>query len=267
MNKDSILFFLPMSPKMGQIYENDVNPTHQIRTKHTFKIVPPISYVNSYQCYQVLGVKNDASFKEIKSAYRQLVLQFHPDKNMSETDGKKFKMVTEAYQFLKKEHKRTHADNPKTKYSEKNSTPYDYTRNSWGARSTDRSPQEDWAKYTRQTESAYQDFWKYYEKTFWENYEKIRSGASRADPEPIEQEKETLVSVNVDHGRCIACCSCETIAPTVFAVDKTAKVNPKSHVINERGAKCEKILDAAQTCPTKAISVKEKETEIPLYPW
>ena len=225
--------------------------------------------MNSYQCYQVLGVKNDATFKEIKSAYRQLVLQFHPDKNMSESDGKKFKMVTEAYQFLKKENKRMHQTGPKnTKYSDKNSKDYDFNskQQSWGARPDDRSPQEDWSRYTRQTESAYQDFWKYYEKTFWEYYEKVRS-ESKVEPEPIEQEKETLVSVNVDHGRCIACCSCETIAPSVFAVDKTAKVNPKSHVINEQGAKCEKILDAAQTCPTKAISVKEKETEIPLYPW
>ena len=225
--------------------------------------------MNSYQCYQVLGVKNDATFKEIKSAYRQLVLQFHPDKNMSETDGKKFKMVTEAYQFLKKENKRTHQNISNTsKYTDKNSKKYDFNskQQSWGARPDDRSPQEDWSKYTRQTESAYQDFWKYYEKTFWEYYEKVRS-ESKVEPEPIEQEKETLVSVNVDHGRCIACCSCETIAPTVFAVDKNAKVNPKSHVINEQGAKCEKILDAAQTCPTKAISVKEKETEIPLYPW
>jgi ferredoxin len=217
-----------------------------------------------------LGIKNDATFKEIKSAYRQLVLQFHPDKNMSETDGKKFKIVTEAYQFLKKEHKRTHlTDSKTTKYSGKNSKEYDFNSNkqSWGARPNDRTPQEDWSRYTRQTENAYQDFWKYYEKTFWEYYEKARSEASKVEAEPIEQEKEIIVSVNVDHGRCIACCSCETIAPTVFAVDKTARVNPKSHVINERGAKSEKILDAAQTCPTKAISVKDKESERSLYPW
>ena len=226
--------------------------------------------MNSYQCYQVLGIKNDASFKEIKSAYRQLVLQFHPDKNMSETDGKKFKVVTEAYQFLKKENKRTHQTSSNTtKYSGKNSKEYDFDshKRSWGARPNDRSPEEDWGRYTRQTENAYQDFWKYYEKTFWENYEKVRSNSSKVEAEPIEPEKEILVSVKVDPGRCIACCSCETIAPTVFAVDKNARVNPKSHVINERGAKCEKILDAAQTCPTKAISVKDKETEKSLYPW
>jgi DnaJ-class molecular chaperone len=228
--------------------------------------------VNSYQCYQVLGIKNDASFKEIKSTYRQLVLQFHPDKNMSETDGKKFKMVTEAYQFLKKEHKRTHqtsASKNTWKYASKNSNKeydFDSHKQSWGARTNDRSPEEDWSRYTRQTENAYQDFWKYYEKTFWEYYEKVRSDP-KVEPEPIEQEKETLVSVSVDPSRCIACCSCETIAPSVFAVDKNVNVNPKSHVINEQGAKCEKILDAAQTCPTKAISVKDKESEKSLYPW
>src|SRR5256885_16690227 len=101
--------------------------------------------MNNYQCYQVLGVKNDASFKEIKSAYRQLVLQFHPDKNMSESDGKKFKMVTEAYQFLKKENKRTHQNSSNTsKYIDKNSKKYDFnSKQSWGARSSDRTSQED----------------------------------------------------------------------------------------------------------------------------
>jgi DnaJ-class molecular chaperone len=230
--------------------------------------------MNSYQCSQILGVKNDASFKEIKSAYRQLVLQFHPDKNTSEGDGKRFKTVAEAYQFLKAEHKRiTHktSDSRNTsKYAGKNSNKeydFDSHKQSWGARPNDRSPEEDWSKYTRQTENAYQDFWKYYEKTFWENYEKVRSESSKVEPEPIKQEKEALVSVNVDPSRCIACCSCETIASSVFAVDKNVKVNPKSHVINERGARLEKILDAAQTCPTKAISVKDKESERSLYPW
>ncbi|TSA17373.1 MAG: molecular chaperone DnaJ [Nitrosopumilales archaeon] len=229
--------------------------------------------MNSYQCYQILGVKNDASFKEIKSAYRQLALKFHPDKNMSEDDGKRFKMVAEAYQFLKTEHKRithkTHDSRNTSEYTGKNpNKEYDFNsqKQSWGARPGDRSPEEDWSRYTKQTENAYQDFWKYYEKTFWENYEKIRSD-SKVEPEPIEQEKETLVSVDVDPSRCIACCSCETIAPSVFAVDKNVQVNPKSHVINERGAKFEKILDAAQTCPTKAISVKDKESERLLYPW
>jgi ferredoxin len=57
------------------------------------------------------------------------------------------------------------------------------------------------------------------------------------------------------------------IVPTVFHVERNVKINPKSKVINEQGAKSEKILDAAQTCPTKAISVTDRESCRRLYPW
>ena len=38
-------------------------------------------------------------------------------------------------------------------------------------------------------------------------------------------------------------------------------MNPKSHVYNERGAGCNKIMNAAETCPTKAINVEDKDTK------
>lgn len=232
--------------------------------------------MNSFQCYQVLGVKNDAPFKEVKSAYRTLALQLHPDKNTSERDGKKFKMITEAYQILRTEYKKTisktHNSHDSWKYTEKNSN-NDYTfnskkKNSWGAKHTDKPPEQDWSKYTRYTESAYQDFWRYYEKVFWENYEKAKGETIKVEeseePEiPIEQK----VDASVDKSLCIGCCSCETIAPNVFSVDKTTRTNPKSHVYNSAGAPAEKILDAAQTCPTKAISVTDKESQRRLFPW
>ena len=235
--------------------------------------------MNSFQCYQILGLKNDTSFKEVKSTYRTLALQLHPDKNTSEKDGKKFKMITEAYQFLRMEYKRT--INPKMhgstndnswKYSERNSDK-DYTFNSkkkhwWGAKPTDKPPEEDWGRYTRHTESAYQDFWRYYEKVFWENYERRRGETVKVDEfEQPEAKKEQQVNADVDKSRCIGCCSCETIAPKVFSVDKYARTNPKSHVINSAGASAEKILDAAQTCPTKAISVTDVESKKQLFPW
>lgn len=230
--------------------------------------------MNNFQCYQVLGVQNDASFKEIKSAYRTLALQLHPDKNISEKDGKKFKMITEAYQILRTEYKKTISktkSNDSWKYAEKKSD-HDYTfnskKNSWGAKSTDKPPEQDWGKYTRYTESAYQDFWRYYEKVFWENYEKAQGEATKAqEPDEPEMPKEQKVDASVDKSRCIGCCSCETIAPKVFSVDKTARTNPKSHVYNSSGASAEKILDAAQTCPTKAISVTDKESQRRLFPW
>ena len=68
--------------------------------------------MNLTDCYQILGVKKDASQKEIKNAYRRLSLKYHPDKNKDDRDGEKFKQVLEAYQLLRREEK------TKTKTSE-----------------------------------------------------------------------------------------------------------------------------------------------------
>ena len=225
--------------------------------------------MNTYQCYKILGITEGASNKEVKSAYRKLALQFHPDKNASDQESKKFKMIIEAYQTLRTKYKNEIATNSSEKYYDKNSrkkSDFGSQTYSWGAKKSDRTPDEDWTRRTDYAENEYQNFWTHYEKTFWDYYEKVRS-ETRAETEPIRVEKDISVSVNVDPGRCIACCSCETIAPSVFRVEKNVKVNPKSKVINEQGANSEKILDAAQTCPTKAISVLDKESCRRLYPW
>lgn len=223
--------------------------------------------LNSYQCYQALGLQEGASIKEVKSAYRKLALQFHPDKNTLDQESKKFKMIVEAYQILRTEYKNKIGTKSSERYNDKDwrkKSDFNSTY-SWGARKSDRNPNEDWTRYTKYAENEYQNFWAHYEKTFWDYYEKVRS-ETRSESEFIQKE-EVSISVNVDPGKCIACCSCETIAPSVFRVEKNVKVNPKSKVINEQGANSEKILDAAQTCPTKAISVSEKESCRRLYPW
>jgi len=53
----------------------------------------------------------------------------------------------------------------------------------------------------------------------------------------------------------------------VFTVDKLTKMNPKSSVYNEKGAGYNKIMNAAETCPTKAISVEDRYTKKKLFPW
>lgn len=60
---------------------------------------------NLSDCYQILGVQKGASQKEIKNAYRQLSLKYHPDRNKDDRGGEKFKQITEAYQLLRREEK------------------------------------------------------------------------------------------------------------------------------------------------------------------
>ncbi|KAL6707804.1 DnaJ-related protein scj1 [Coniothyrium glycines] len=51
--------------------------------------------------YKLLGLKKDASERDIKKAYRQLSKKFHPDKNPGdESASKKFTDVAEAYEAL-----------------------------------------------------------------------------------------------------------------------------------------------------------------------
>lgn len=66
--------------------------------------------------YDILGVKKDATPDQIKSAYRKLVLKWHPDKfpNASEKEKKeaedKFKEIVAAYEVLSDQQKRMEYD-------------------------------------------------------------------------------------------------------------------------------------------------------------
>ena len=57
--------------------------------------------------YEILGVAREAAGGELKSAYRKLALQFHPDRNPGD-DGaaEKFKEASEAYAVLSDPQKR-----------------------------------------------------------------------------------------------------------------------------------------------------------------
>jgi len=62
--------------------------------------------------YSVLGIDPTATSEQIKTAYRKLARQHHPD---SGGDAEKFKQVTEAYDVLKDAHKRAAFDHRSTR--------------------------------------------------------------------------------------------------------------------------------------------------------
>ena len=61
--------------------------------------------------YEVLGVSRTATEQEIKSSYRKLALQYHPDRNPGNADAEeKFKECSEAYAVLADSEKRARYD-------------------------------------------------------------------------------------------------------------------------------------------------------------
>ncbi len=226
--------------------------------------------MNVYQALKVLNVKPDSTQNEIKAAYRKLALELHPDKNNSTNEDVEFKRITEAYTHLKKNH------NPKSNLSHQENTESksnaqtDFKRRpQWGPSGDQKIPEQDWSKYTREFEEGDPDFWKKYESNFWKEYNaRIRPDGKNGEFDKAkEPKKQPNLFVDVDKSLCIGCCSCETIAPGVFEINKNTRFNPKSSVINQKGAGINKIMSAAETCPTKAIRVDNIDTKERLFPY
>jgi len=60
--------------------------------------------------YEILEVDKKASQEDIKSAYRRLVMLYHPDKNMLPEAEEMFKGIAEAYSVLSDPGKRKQYD-------------------------------------------------------------------------------------------------------------------------------------------------------------
>jgi ferredoxin len=225
--------------------------------------------VNTYQALKTLNVDSKSTFEEIKVAYRKLALEFHPDKNTGEQEGIQFKKINEAYNTIKKYH---NGGKKETILNPSKNTKNFKRKPQWGAppgQEPGDIPEENWGKFTREFEEGDPEFWKSYERNFWEEYNaRITPDGKNGEFDKAKEPKiQPNLFVDVDESLCIGCCSCETIAPNVFLINKNSRINPKSSVINQRGAGVNKIMSAAETCPTKAISVENKETSEKLYPF
>ena len=75
------------------------------------KTVNPGNPVSKRDYYEVLGVVRESGDGEIKSAYRKLALQYHPDRNPDNPEAEeKFKEASEAYGVLSDAQKRAAYD-------------------------------------------------------------------------------------------------------------------------------------------------------------
>ncbi|MEJ2535778.1 MAG: DnaJ domain-containing protein, partial [Calditrichia bacterium] len=61
--------------------------------------------------YEILGVGRNATPDQIKTAYRKLAMEYHPDRNQGDKEAEnKFKELSEAYEVLRDSNKRSMYD-------------------------------------------------------------------------------------------------------------------------------------------------------------
>jgi len=76
----------------------------------------------AYDYYAILGLKQDAITDDIKKAYRQMAMKYHPDKNPNNLEAEAmFKLCAEAYEVLSDPEKRDiydHYEHPTVKVKE-----------------------------------------------------------------------------------------------------------------------------------------------------
>ena len=142
--------------------------------------------MNARQALKALNVNSNASQEEIKSSYRKMALELHPDKNKEKKDDVEFKKITEAYNFLKK--------------NEKDDTIYEQTKQDsgnqgvkpkpqWGAPNDGGIPEQDWGKYTSEFEEGDPTFWKEYEKKLAEAHKMSTINRKKSDELIFEAEQ------------------------------------------------------------------------------
>ena len=196
--------------------------------------------------YAILGVSQYAKYREIKAAYRRLALKYHPDRNSSPVSENSIKIINAAFEVLSDKDKRKQYDEKLVNSSSSHAN-----------------------SSTTYSDSDHNNSHDNYDNTYLRKG--IRNGVD------VKSEGESSIRktfgktkgryhISIEPSLCMAFGSCETLAPNVFEVDKNKMLNPKATVKSETGNDFESILNAAETCPTKAITLRDRYTGRQIYP-
>ena len=210
--------------------------------------------------YKVLGVGNTASQAEITMSFRNLALKYHPDRNNSPFSENTIKIINAAFEVLSDKDKRRLYDEKLVnniivhrKKEEKKS----HTSSSHASSSTAYS------------DSDYNNSHDNYDNTYLRKGKRnglhVKSEGESSGRKTFGKTKGRY-HISIEPSLCMAFGSCETLAPNVFEVDKNKMFNPKATVKSETGNDFESILNAAETCPTKAIILRDRYTGKQIYP-
>ena len=198
--------------------------------------------------YAILGVSQYAKYREIKSAYRRLALKYHPDRNSSPVSENSIKIINAAFEVLSDKDKRKQYDEKLVNSSSSHAG----------------------------TSTAYSDS-DHNNRHSHDNYDITYLREGKRNGVDVKSEGGSSVRkmsgktkgryhITIEPSLCMAFGSCEILAPNVFEVDKNKILNPKATVKSETGNDFESILDAAETCPTKAIIIRDRYTGMQIYP-
>jgi curved DNA-binding protein CbpA len=209
--------------------------------------------------YEVLEISRYASQREIKGAFRRLARKYHPDRNSTVSDDI-MKNINIAFEILSDPGKRQQYDETlvvghprQSDRSDQNrDSDSSYSQNDWQVNITSDDPSSPTVSYDNDTDSNSQN--------------RLNAGY---EAELLGKDDPTLESryrIIVEPSLCLAFGSCETLAPKVFVVEKNRRINPKAVVISETAEAFETILDAAKTCPTKAIFIIDRYTGERIFP-
>lgn len=204
-----------------------------------------------------MEIPENSTQRDIKIAFRRLARKYHPDRNSTVSD-EVMKNINIAFENLSDPEKRQIYDES-LKVLKSNLTSNveefeDSDANSWDLS----IPPTD----TNEHAENYYDV-----DTFFFDQKELKNESIFTNSETLPTSfLESRYQIIVEPSLCLAFGSCEVLAPKVFVVEKNRQINPKAIVISETAEDFDTIMDAAKTCPTKAIIIIDRYTGNCIYP-